>query len=253
MVDPLVIRVDRPYPSEEAFLDAEAWSVTARSLLLIDIGPLPEGTVLRCELRLSNGHSLVVAEGIAVKHLGASQTRPAGLVVRYKRMSAASSEFVKRAVEHSAEARPAPPPARNTAPPAHRPSSSAPQRRTTAPPQRTSRAPAAEKSSSRPPIAATLSSRPPKGVSAPPSPTARSVSVVPAARRVSTIPPEPPTRRESSRVTSATAPQPNAPIAMSGHDTSAMQRLRSRTAVKAISTPPDREAILSRIKKKSDR
>lgn len=253
MVEPLVIRVDRPYASEAEFLDAEAWSVTARSVLLIDIAPLPEGTVLRLELRLSNGRSLLVAEGVAVKHLGASPTRPAGLVVRYKRMSGASSEFVKRAVEHTAAARPAPSAKAATAPPpAPRANSSAPTRRATSgPPPRSSRAPTAVQPSNRPSPTVARSSAPPKGVSYPPGPTARSVSVVPAARRVSTIPPEPSTRRESSRNIRAAEPHPPVPADNTRHDSGAMQRLRSRAATKAISAPPNREAILSRLKKKS--
>jgi hypothetical protein len=251
MVDPLVIRVDRPYASAEEFLEAEAWSVTARSMLLIDIGPLPEGTALRFELRLGNGRSLVVAEGFAVKHLGASQTRPAGLVVRYKRMSAASSEFVKRAVAHSTQSRPIPSPKSASVPPTTKSSSAAPQRRpTSGPPPRPSRSPAAGQSSALP-TAGGRSSGPPRGISGHPGPAARSVSVVPAARRVSTIPPEPPpTRRESNRASRQVAQQSPVPSANTRHDSLAMQRLRSRASMKAISIPPDREAILSRLKKK---
>jgi len=259
MVEPLSIRVERPYASEEDFLDAEAWSITARSMLLIDIGPLPEGTALRCELRLSNGRPLVVAEGLAVKHLGASPTRPAGLVVRYKRMSAASSEFVKRAVARSAELRPSSPPKATTNPPVGQAKSvsTVPQRRTTSgPPPRPSRAPTVGQPSARPPGPGGRSSSPPRTMSGhqgPSAPTARSVSVVPAARRVSTIPPEPSTLRDSAKSSRPSPPQALVPSAETNHDTSAMQRLRSRTASRVISTPPDREAILSRLKKKPSR
>ena len=48
MADPVTLHVERPYASEEEFLDLEAWSVTARSVLLFDVAALPEGTPLRC-------------------------------------------------------------------------------------------------------------------------------------------------------------------------------------------------------------
>jgi hypothetical protein len=297
MVDPLSIRVERPYASEEEFLDAEAWAVTARSMLLIDVGPLPEGTPVRCELQLRNGHALVVAEGFAVKHLGATPTRPAGLVVRYRRMSAASSEFVKRAVARNAQARPGSSPTAATGPALDqstsqeqgataRSSAGAPQRRTSGHPPRSSRSPVADQPSARPPSTAIRSSKPPKQPSVSPGPgaTTRSVSVIPPARRVSSLPPERSSRslsqssahqkhetpgnssvphnsqaaKEPIRLHRSTAPQPagtadGAPLARIGHDSGAMQRLRSRATSKAISTPPDREAVLSRLKKKPTR
>ncbi|HMA93681.1 MAG TPA: hypothetical protein VKP30_13410, partial [Polyangiaceae bacterium] len=102
MAEPLNIRAVRPYRNETEFLDAEAWSVAARSILLIGAEPVPPGTPVRCELRLQGGSALIIAEGTAVKYAEATQTRPAGLVVRYKRMSSTSSDFVKRAVAHAA-------------------------------------------------------------------------------------------------------------------------------------------------------
>src|SRR5512133_2624972 len=105
MAEPLNIRAVRPYRNETEFLDAEAWSVAARSILLIGAEPVPPGTPVRCELRLQGGSALIIAEGTAVKYAEATQTRPAGLVVRYKRMSSASSDVVKLAVARAAEAR----------------------------------------------------------------------------------------------------------------------------------------------------
>lgn len=277
MVDPLTIRVERPYANEEEFLDAEAWSITARSVLLIGVESVPEGTSLRFELRLVHGSALVVAEGVAVKHLAATTTRPAGLVVRYKRMSAASSDFVKRAAARAptvatpsspnAVSRPVTPPTPSR-PPAGAAStdSGRPPRKSSGPPPRPSRSPAAHQSA-RPSAATSRTTNPPARVSGPPPPksgSSSSVSVIPAARRVSSLPPEAPARIESGR-SARPAPTPSSPnpggsrrplpklavpVIGDGHDSAAMQRLRSRTATRAISTPPDREAILSRLKKK---
>ncbi|HEY5960394.1 MAG TPA: hypothetical protein VIV60_27760 [Polyangiaceae bacterium] len=235
MQDPLSIRVDRPYVTEEAFLEAEAWSVNARSMLLIDIDPIPEGTALRCELRLSNGHALIVAEGYAVKHLNATATRPSGLVVRYKRMSAASTEFVKRAVAYNAESkagssplaapvpmatqtRPPPASSRSSVTPAQAPSvppraSSRPAQAPSVPPRASSR-PAQMSSVQPPPLPARSpvglpSMKPPVPVrksSKPPSiKPPHSTSVLPSAIRASTIPPSI-VRRSSAPASSVSAP-----------------------------------------------
>ena len=98
MTDVEVLRVERPYSSESEFLQTEGWTVTRKSMFLIGASPHPEGTILRCELVLTGGVQLLVAEGIVAKHSAATAERPAGLVVRYRRMTPASSQFVARAL-----------------------------------------------------------------------------------------------------------------------------------------------------------
>jgi len=301
MTSALSLHVVRPYLNEEEFLEAEAWTVNSRSLLLVGVEFHPEGTIARVELSLSSGKSLIVAEGSVVKHLAATSTRPAGLVVRFRRMSAASSDFVKRAVGFSAE-RPAassplasiasvvqqPPPNRPTrasSPPG--PADAVPKRgaSTSKPPaRRGSIAPrdrlqsqpppqdrALNRASNRAPATLQASSRP----SAPPR--AGSVSVIPAAKRVSTVPPVasdqtairsvrpaplPPASDELKKLRLEHLPEGFAPgqrnenvappkVVDEGahHDTGAIDRLRKRQAGKPITVPPDREAILARLKK----
>jgi len=301
MTSALSLHVVRPYLNEEEFLEAEAWTVNSRSLLLVGVESHPEGTIARVELSLSSGKSLIVAEGSVVKHLAATSARPAGLVVRFRRMSAASSDFVKRAVGFSAE-RPAassplasiasvvqqPPPNRPTrasSPPG--PADAVPKRgaSTSKPPaRRGSIAPrdrlqsqpppqdrALNRASNRAPATLQASSRP----SAPPR--AGSVSVIPAAKRVSTVPPVasdqtairsvrpaplPPASDELKKLRLEHLPEGFAPgqrnenvappkVVDEGahHDTGAIDRLRKRQAGKPITVPPDREAILARLKK----
>jgi hypothetical protein len=95
-----VLRVERPYSSESEFLQTEGWTVTKKSMFLIGAPPHPEGTILRCELVLTSGVQLLVAEGVVAKHSAATAERPAGLVVRYRRMTPASSQFVARALSN---------------------------------------------------------------------------------------------------------------------------------------------------------
>lgn len=100
MTDILALRVERPYSSESEFLRAESWTITRKSVFLIGVPTQPEGAVARCELVLSTGIRLLVAEGVVAKHVSASAERPAGLVLRYRRMTPASSLFVNRALSN---------------------------------------------------------------------------------------------------------------------------------------------------------
>ncbi len=95
---PIVLRLERPYDTEEEFLRVESWTIAQRSILLVDEAERPAGTVVRCELALRGGHALIVAEGEVSKRLPPRDNRPGGLVVRLKRLSAASSAFIARAL-----------------------------------------------------------------------------------------------------------------------------------------------------------
>jgi hypothetical protein len=94
----LVLRVQRPYSTESEFLQTENWTITKKSMFLIGAQAHPEGTIVRCELVLATGVQLVVAEGTVAKYVQATAERPAGLVVKYRRMTPASSQFVNRAL-----------------------------------------------------------------------------------------------------------------------------------------------------------
>lgn len=96
MSDLSVVRVVRPYATEAEWLREEAWTIARKSVYLIGIPSQPEGTLIRCELSLASGTQLLVAEGVAVKYLADHGDRPPGLVVRYRRLSSASSQFISR-------------------------------------------------------------------------------------------------------------------------------------------------------------
>lgn len=99
MTETAVLRVERPYLTEAEFLLAEGWTITKRNAYLIGVPAYPEGAIVRCELLLTSGVRLLVAEAAVARYVHETAERPAGLVVRYRRMTPASSQFVDRALK----------------------------------------------------------------------------------------------------------------------------------------------------------
>lgn len=103
-----VIRHERPYADEEAFIEAEGWTLNTKSILLIDYPDLSADTPVRCYVTLASGVTLVKAEGIVVGARAPSGDRPGGLEVRFKRIGADTQRLIKRCAERQ---RKKPPPA----------------------------------------------------------------------------------------------------------------------------------------------
>jgi hypothetical protein len=98
-VNPIVVHVVRPYASEQDYLAAEAWSIDARSMLLIDAEALPMETAILFDVALSDGQKPIRAEGRVMGVVAAKGDRPGGLRVRFKRFGAATKAFIERAVK----------------------------------------------------------------------------------------------------------------------------------------------------------
>lgn len=98
MPGPIVIHVLRPYASEDEFLARESFSISAKSMLLIEQSPLPAETAIVFDVSLANGQKLIRAEGKVIEHVAREGDRPAGLRVRFKRFGAATKAFIDRAV-----------------------------------------------------------------------------------------------------------------------------------------------------------
>jgi hypothetical protein len=94
---PIVIHVLRPYASEEEYLAAERFSISPKSMLLIDQPPLPAETAIVFDVSLSNGQKPIRAEGIVVGYAEANGGQPCGVRVRFKRYGAATKAFIDRA------------------------------------------------------------------------------------------------------------------------------------------------------------
>lgn len=109
-MNPVVVHVVRPYSSEQEYLNAEAWSIDQRGMLLIGADALPSDTAVLFDVGLSDGQKPIRAEGRVVGVVAANGDRPGGLRVRFKRFGAATKAFIERAVktkqaaaEHEAE------------------------------------------------------------------------------------------------------------------------------------------------------
>ena len=126
-MNPVVVHIVRPYSSEQDYLAAEAWSIDARTMLLIDAEAMPADTAVLFDVALTDGQKPIRAEGRVVGPIAASGERPGGLKVRFKRFGAATKAFIERAVKlKSAGAEPerpsGPEAERPSAPEAERPS-----------------------------------------------------------------------------------------------------------------------------------
>lgn len=98
-MNPVVVHVVRPYASELEYLAAEAWSIDARTMLLIDAGELPVDSAVLFDVALRDGQKPIRAEGRVVGVVAAVGERPGGVRVRFKRFGAATKAFIERAVK----------------------------------------------------------------------------------------------------------------------------------------------------------
>ena len=98
MSSPIVIHMQRPYASEEEYLDHERFSIEAKSMLLIDQPALPLDTAIVFDVTLDNGQKPIRAEAKVVGYVEPTGDRPGGLRVRFRRFGAATKAFIDRAV-----------------------------------------------------------------------------------------------------------------------------------------------------------
>ncbi len=94
----VVLHVLRPFSSEEEYLAAEAWTIDARSMLLVGQAALPADTAIVFEVVLSSGAKVIRAEGRSVGYLEASDERPGGVRVKFRRFGAQTKAFIDRAL-----------------------------------------------------------------------------------------------------------------------------------------------------------
>jgi hypothetical protein len=93
------LRITRPYPSLDAYLEGDAWTVERSDMLLIGIDGIAPGTPIEFEIVLSSGDTVVKGEGRAVETVPARGGRPGGLKVRFKKLEGSSKATLKRALE----------------------------------------------------------------------------------------------------------------------------------------------------------
>ncbi|MGH7281163.1 MAG: hypothetical protein ACRELY_06555 [Polyangiaceae bacterium] len=94
---PVAIRVMRPYSSEEAFIENEVETLTRTSIVLVGAQPRPQGVVLRFEVVLETGVSLLRGEGRVVGFKQNAFGDLPGLTLRFTRLDTRSKALVDRA------------------------------------------------------------------------------------------------------------------------------------------------------------
>lgn len=92
-MNPIALYVPRPYATVEEFLEAEAWTIDARSILLLDQAKLEVDTPVVFDLCLSTGARVLRAEGRVAPSTGE------GLRVRFRRYSTQAKLFIERAIK----------------------------------------------------------------------------------------------------------------------------------------------------------
>jgi hypothetical protein len=106
MTQPVVLHVTRPYADSDAYLTHEAWTIDARSMLLVEQPELPRDTNIVFDVTLSDGSRPIRAEARVLGKLEPARGKPGGLRVRFKRYGASTKAFIDRAVALMAAAAP---------------------------------------------------------------------------------------------------------------------------------------------------
>lgn len=94
---PVAIRIVRPYETEEAFLENELETVGKTSIILIGAHSRPAGVILRFEVTLSNGTTVLRGEGRVLAFKESAFRGQPGLALRFTRLDPKSKALVDRA------------------------------------------------------------------------------------------------------------------------------------------------------------
>jgi hypothetical protein len=93
----VAIRIVRPYDDEDEFLNAELETVGKTSVILIGAHPRPAGIILRFEVTLQSGATVLRGEGRVLAHKERAFRGQPGLSLRFTRLDPKSKALVDRA------------------------------------------------------------------------------------------------------------------------------------------------------------
>jgi hypothetical protein len=123
---PVTIRVTRPYATEDELLESELETMTRTSVTLLGAQPRPQGLVLRFELLLASGQTLMRGEGRVVGYRPDAYYGTGGLTLRFTRLDSRSKALVDKAAALRDRLRPSAAPPGDIGSPSLAPSSIAP-------------------------------------------------------------------------------------------------------------------------------
>jgi hypothetical protein len=95
---PVAVRVVRPYESEDALLASESGAFTRTGVVLVGGPSRPSGVVIRFEIALRDGSSVMRGEGRVVSFRPPTAAEEAALLLRFTRLDVKSKNFLDRAV-----------------------------------------------------------------------------------------------------------------------------------------------------------
>jgi hypothetical protein len=94
---PVAVRITRPYTSDAEFLERESEILTRTSVVLLGAQARPQGVVLRFEIVLKSGESILRGEGRVTGFKEKAHGNEAGLTLRFTRLDSRSKQLVDRA------------------------------------------------------------------------------------------------------------------------------------------------------------
>lgn len=94
---PVAVRVVRPYETEEALLESELETIGRTSVILIGAQSRPTGVILRFEVALASGTTVLRGEGRVLAHKESAFRGQPGLALRFTRLDPRSKALVDRA------------------------------------------------------------------------------------------------------------------------------------------------------------
>ncbi len=95
---PVVLHIVRPYANVEEYLAAEAWTVDARTMLLVGESGLAPDTAIVFDVTLGDGARPIKAEARVSGVVEPIDGKPGGLRVRFRRYGAPTKAFIERAL-----------------------------------------------------------------------------------------------------------------------------------------------------------
>lgn len=94
---PVAIRIVRPFQTEDEFLENELETVGKTSVILIGAHARPTGVILRFEVTLATGATILRGEGRVLAHKESAFRGQPGLSLRFTRLDPKSKALVDRA------------------------------------------------------------------------------------------------------------------------------------------------------------
>ncbi|MBS2018996.1 MAG: hypothetical protein JST00_39380 [Deltaproteobacteria bacterium] len=108
---PVAIRIVRPYDTEDQLLENELETIGKTNVILIGAHPRPTGVILRFEVTLQSGATVLRGEGRVLAHKENAFRGQAGLSLRFTRLDPRSKAVVDRATAMREAKAPSRPPA----------------------------------------------------------------------------------------------------------------------------------------------